>query len=162
VKAQLEELVMQMHRNGITYSEAVREFKKAFLATVLKEHNGNQCKAAVDLRIAGPHHLRFAAGRPCPAPRFAPTTRKSTLSVRGQENVAVNRPPKRERDGGCAVRVTRKVANSKKAGTLLDRPVLPPCTLATQAANYERVPVGCPSQVRVMPTRAMRANLGHP
>jgi len=51
VKAQLEELVMQMYRGGITYSKAVREFKKAFLVTVLKEHNGNQCKAAVDLRI---------------------------------------------------------------------------------------------------------------
>jgi len=51
VKAQLEELVMRMYRAGITYSEAVREFKKAFLVTVLKEHNGNQCKAAVDLRI---------------------------------------------------------------------------------------------------------------
>jgi Fis family transcriptional regulator len=51
VKAQLEELVMQMYRGRITYSEAVREFKKAFLVTVLKEHKGNQCKAAVDLKI---------------------------------------------------------------------------------------------------------------
>ena len=51
MKAQLEELVMQMYRGGITYPEAVREFKKAFLLTVLKEHKGNQCKAAVDLRI---------------------------------------------------------------------------------------------------------------
>ena len=51
MKAQLEELVMQMYRGGITYSEAVREFKKAFLVTVLKEHKGNQCKAAVDLKI---------------------------------------------------------------------------------------------------------------
>jgi len=51
VKAQLEELVMEMYRGGITYPDAVREFKKAFLLTVLKEHNGNQCKAAVDLKI---------------------------------------------------------------------------------------------------------------
>ena len=51
MKAQLEELVMQMYRGGITYSEAVREFKKAFLVAVLKEHKGNQCKAAVDLKI---------------------------------------------------------------------------------------------------------------
>jgi Fis family transcriptional regulator, factor for inversion stimulation protein len=51
VKAQLEDLVMQMYRGGITYSEAVREFKKAFLVTVLKENSGNQCKAAVDLRM---------------------------------------------------------------------------------------------------------------
>ena len=51
MKAQLEDLVMQMYRGGITYAEAMREFKKAFLVTVLKEHNGNQCKAAVDLGI---------------------------------------------------------------------------------------------------------------
>ncbi len=51
MQAQLEELVMQMYRGGITYEEAVREFRKAFLVRVLKEHNGNQCKAAVDLRI---------------------------------------------------------------------------------------------------------------
>ena len=51
MKTQLEELVMQMYRGGITYSEAVREFRKAFLITVLKEHNGNQWKASVDLKI---------------------------------------------------------------------------------------------------------------
>ena len=49
MKAQLDELVMQTYKGGITYSEALREFKKAFLKKVLKEHNGNQCKAAVDL-----------------------------------------------------------------------------------------------------------------
>ncbi len=42
---------MQMYKGGITYSEALREFKKSFLVRVLKEHNGNQCKAAVDLRM---------------------------------------------------------------------------------------------------------------
>jgi Fis family transcriptional regulator, factor for inversion stimulation protein len=51
VKTQLEELVMQMYSGGITYPEAVREFKKAFLVTVLREHKGNQCKAAGDLKI---------------------------------------------------------------------------------------------------------------
>ena len=51
MKAQLEAMVMQMYSSGITYSEAVRQFKKAFLVTVLKEHNGNQYKAAVDLKI---------------------------------------------------------------------------------------------------------------
>ena len=43
MKAQLEDLVMRMYKGGITYLEAVREFKKAFLLRVLKEHNGNQC-----------------------------------------------------------------------------------------------------------------------
>ncbi|HKD90359.1 MAG TPA: helix-turn-helix domain-containing protein, partial [Terriglobales bacterium] len=49
MKDQLESLIMQMYRSGILYSEAVREFKKRFLQTVLQENNGNQCKAAREL-----------------------------------------------------------------------------------------------------------------
>jgi len=49
VKDQLEALVMAMYRGGILYSEAVREFKKRFILTVLEENNGNQCKAAREL-----------------------------------------------------------------------------------------------------------------
>ena len=49
MKDQLEALVTQMHRSGILYSEAVREFKKRFLLSVLAENNGNQCRAAREL-----------------------------------------------------------------------------------------------------------------
>jgi Fis family transcriptional regulator len=49
VKDQLESLVAQMYRSGILYSEAVREFKKRFILTVLQENQGNQCKAARQL-----------------------------------------------------------------------------------------------------------------
>ena len=49
MKDQLEALVMQMYKSGILYSEAVREFKKRFLLTVLQENHGNQCKAARQL-----------------------------------------------------------------------------------------------------------------
>jgi len=49
VKDQLEALVMAMYTGGILYSEAVREFKKRFILTVLEENNGNQCKAARQL-----------------------------------------------------------------------------------------------------------------
>lgn len=38
-----------MHDGGITYNEAVREFKKRFLVEVLAHHRGNQCKAAKEL-----------------------------------------------------------------------------------------------------------------
>jgi len=51
VKDQLESLVAQMYKSGILYSEAVREFKKRFLITVLQENHGNQCKAARELRV---------------------------------------------------------------------------------------------------------------
>src|SRR5881397_1387651 len=49
VKDQLEALVLQMVRSNILYSEAVREFKKRFIVTVLEENRGNQCKAAKEL-----------------------------------------------------------------------------------------------------------------
>jgi DNA-binding NtrC family response regulator len=49
VKDQLEALIAHMYRSGITYSEAVCEFKKKFILTVLQDSNGNQCKAARQL-----------------------------------------------------------------------------------------------------------------
>ena len=49
MKDQLEALIMQMHKSGILYSEAVREFKKRFILTVLQENKGNQCKTARQL-----------------------------------------------------------------------------------------------------------------
>jgi Fis family transcriptional regulator len=49
VKDQLEALVMQMYKSNILYSEAVREFKKKFILTVLEENKGNQCRAAREL-----------------------------------------------------------------------------------------------------------------
>ncbi len=49
MKRELESLVIQMHTGGITYTEAVREFKKRFILEVLSSHRGNQCKAAKEL-----------------------------------------------------------------------------------------------------------------
>ncbi len=49
VKDQLEALILQMHKSGILYAEAVREFNKRFIMTVLQENKGNQCKAARQL-----------------------------------------------------------------------------------------------------------------
>jgi Fis family transcriptional regulator, factor for inversion stimulation protein len=49
VKRELDNLVTQMHAGGITYSEAVREFKRRYIVEVLSRHRGNQCKAAKEL-----------------------------------------------------------------------------------------------------------------
>ena len=49
MKRELDSLVTQMHAGGITYMEAVREFKKRFILEVLAHHRGNQCKAAREL-----------------------------------------------------------------------------------------------------------------
>ena len=49
MRDQLEALILQMYKSNILYSEAVREFKKRFIMTVLEENRGNQCKAAREL-----------------------------------------------------------------------------------------------------------------
>jgi Fis family transcriptional regulator len=49
VRDQLEALILQMYKSNILYSEAVREFKKRFIVTVLEENRGNQCRAARQL-----------------------------------------------------------------------------------------------------------------
>lgn len=51
MRDQLEALVMQMYKSNILYSEAVREFKKRFILTVLQENKGNQCRAAKQLAM---------------------------------------------------------------------------------------------------------------
>jgi Fis family transcriptional regulator, factor for inversion stimulation protein len=45
-KAQLETLVLRMHKTGILYSEALEEFKKRFILVVLRDVNWNKSKAA--------------------------------------------------------------------------------------------------------------------
>lgn len=50
--AKLDALVSEMHKGGILYAEAVREFRKAFILAALRENNGNQSKAA---RALGMH-----------------------------------------------------------------------------------------------------------
>jgi Fis family transcriptional regulator len=51
MKEQLESVVLQMHKAGFQCSDAVREFQKAFILTVLKDQRGNQCKAADKLGV---------------------------------------------------------------------------------------------------------------
>jgi DNA-binding NtrC family response regulator len=49
--AQLDDLALQMYRAGKAYAEAVREFKRQFVLTVLRDLNWNQSKAAQALRM---------------------------------------------------------------------------------------------------------------
>ena len=79
VKDQLEALVVQMFRSGITYSEGVCEFKKKFIATVLQDCNGNQCKAA---RLLGMHRNTLSR-----------TITELKLDARGLRN-GTRRPPR--------------------------------------------------------------------
>ena len=38
-----------MHSAGISYADAMRQFKKRYILEVLAHHKGNQCKAATEL-----------------------------------------------------------------------------------------------------------------
>ena len=49
MKRELDILVAQMHADGVSYDEAVREFKRRYLMQVLATHRGNQCKSAEEL-----------------------------------------------------------------------------------------------------------------
>ncbi len=95
MKDQLEALVLQMYKSGITYPEAVCEFKKRFILTVLQESKGNQCKAA---RQLGMHRntlsrtiaelkldaksLRLGTRRPPRSAHTLPIDKKSARSFR--------------------------------------------------------------------------------
>jgi DNA-binding NtrC family response regulator len=46
---ELDSLVKQMHQRGILYREAVSEFQKVFIASVLREYKGNLSTAAPKL-----------------------------------------------------------------------------------------------------------------
>ncbi len=82
MKDQLEALVSQMYHSGIFYSEAVREFKKRFILTVLVENQGNQCRAA---RQLGMHRNTLAR-----------TIQELKLDIRALRN-GVRRPPRSAR-----------------------------------------------------------------
>ncbi len=49
LKSELDTLISQMHSAGISYADAMRQFKKRYILEVLARHKGNQCKAATEL-----------------------------------------------------------------------------------------------------------------
>ncbi len=51
MKRELDNLVVQMYASGITYEEAVREFRRRYIQEVLGHNKGNQCKAARQLGV---------------------------------------------------------------------------------------------------------------
>ena len=51
MREQLDALVLEMFRRGILYREAVEEFKKVFIRTVLRANNDNQSRSAKQLGV---------------------------------------------------------------------------------------------------------------
>jgi Fis family transcriptional regulator len=81
-----------MYKSGLRYPEAVREFRKGFILTVLKETNGNQVTAAGKLgihrnslrRIIRDLQLDVRAIRAAAAPRRSPQSER-VISLRRTE-----------------------------------------------------------------------------
>lgn len=51
MRRELDNLVVQMYASGITFDEAVREFRRRYIQEVLLRNKGNQCKAARELNM---------------------------------------------------------------------------------------------------------------
>jgi Fis family transcriptional regulator, factor for inversion stimulation protein len=83
MREQLEALVQEMHRRGIQYSEAVREFKRAFVSGVLRINNGNQLRSA---RLLGMHRNTLSR-----------TIVQLDIDLEGLRPAARRRPPQAER-----------------------------------------------------------------
>ena len=92
MKDQLEALILQMYKSGITYSEGVCEFKKKFILTVLQDCKGNQCKAA---RQLGMHRNTLSR-----------TIAELKIDVR-QLRAGIKRPPRSARPLGYERKVVR-------------------------------------------------------
>ncbi|HVN19258.1 MAG TPA: helix-turn-helix domain-containing protein [Terriglobales bacterium] len=82
MKDQLEALILQMHKSGILYSEAVREFKKRFILMVLQENKGNRCKAASQLGMHRNTLSRTITELELDIRNFRPGARRPPLSAR--------------------------------------------------------------------------------
>lgn len=76
MRSELDALIMQMQKGGILYAEAVREFRKAFIAEVLRENNGNQSKAARELGVHRNTLSRTAATLELDARALRPSSRR--------------------------------------------------------------------------------------
>src|ERR1700738_1768474 len=92
LKRELDGLITQMHSSGISYSDAVRQFKKRYILEVLAHHKGNQCKAADEL---GMHRNTLS--------RTLSELELDTAQIRSQIRDGIRngmrRPPSSERPG---------------------------------------------------------------
>ncbi len=86
MKRELHSLVTQMHSAGVSYTEALRQFKRRYLLEVLAHHKGNQCKAAEEL---GMHRNTLS--------RTLAELDLDTVQIRNGIRNGMRRPPSSER-----------------------------------------------------------------
>jgi DNA-binding transcriptional regulator YhcF (GntR family) len=105
LKRELDALITQMHAAGISYSEAVRQFKKRYILEVLAHHRGNQCKAATELgmhrntlsrTLAELHmdtaQIRKGMRRPVMSERPAAAPQRAAVNDRPRTPMSLNTP----------------------------------------------------------------------
>jgi DNA-binding NtrC family response regulator len=90
MKSRLEALVTEMVERGIHFEDAVHEFEKHFILSVLKRTNGNLSKAAEELRLhrntlSKRVEKYYQNGHMAGARHRRPGARKATRSVRRVE-----------------------------------------------------------------------------
>jgi Fis family transcriptional regulator, factor for inversion stimulation protein len=51
MSGELDSFIAQLLSAGVPYSQAVHDFRKQFIWTLLARHHGNQCKAAKELGV---------------------------------------------------------------------------------------------------------------
>jgi DNA-binding NtrC family response regulator len=78
---ELDTLVKRMHDSGILYHEAVREFQKAFVASVLRESKGNLSKTAPRLGLHRNTLTRMVAQLGLDMAAFRSSRRRPPASV---------------------------------------------------------------------------------
>jgi Fis family transcriptional regulator len=89
LKRDLDTLVLQMYSAGVSYADAVREFKKRYILEVLSRHRGNQCKAAEELNMHRNTLSRTLTELGLDSAQIRQGTRRPVRSVRPERTLQI-------------------------------------------------------------------------
>ena len=89
MKRELDGLVTQMHSAGVSYNEAIRQFKRRYILEVLAQHKGNQCKAADELGMHRNTLSRTLAELELDTNQIRNGMRRPPMSERPRQHAAV-------------------------------------------------------------------------
>ena len=90
MKRELDALVTQMHSAGVSYEEALRQFKRRYILEVLHQHKGNQCKAAEELGMHRNTLSRTLAELNMDTAKIRSGMRRPPMSDRPRQHTAVS------------------------------------------------------------------------
>jgi len=79
-----------MHSAGISYTEAIRQFKRRYILEVLAQHKGNQCKAADELGMHRNTLSRTLAELDLDTAQIRNGMRRPPMSERPRQQAAVS------------------------------------------------------------------------